>query len=116
MVKNITTVTIRPIADRILIQFCEEKEQTRRGIIIPDSAQEKPQEAYVIALGSGRRGKDGEILPFEVKVGDKVLVGKYGTTEVTLDETKYSLAREEDILGVLASGGSEGRETLRDST
>ena len=92
---------VQPIGDRILIKFIEEKEQTRRGIIIPDSAKEKPQEAHVIALGTGKKGKDGAVVPFEVKVGDKVLVGKYGTTEVEVDEVKHTLAREEDILAVL---------------
>jgi chaperonin GroES len=102
MVKSIASVNIRPVGDRILIQFDEEKEQTRRGIIIPDSAREKPQEAHVIALGTGKREKGGTLIPFEVKVGDRVLVSKYGTMEVTIDEVKYCLAREEDLLGVLA--------------
>src|SRR5687767_8004446 len=68
---------INPVGDRILIQHIEEKEQIKGGVIIPDSAKEKPQEAKVIALGSGRKDKDGVITPFEVKVGDKVLVAKY---------------------------------------
>jgi len=92
---------ITPVGDRVLIEHLEEKEQIRGGVIIPDNAKEKSQEAKVIALGSGRKGKDGEILPFEVKVGDKVLVAKYGGAEVKLDEKKYTLVREDDILGVL---------------
>ena len=92
---------ITPVGDRILIEHIEEKEQVRGGVIIPDSAKEKPQEAKVIALGTGRKGKDGEITPFEVKVGDRVLVSKYGGAEVKLDEKKYTLVREDDILGVL---------------
>ena len=94
-------VNIRPVGDRILIQYLEEKEQIRGGIIIPDSAKEKPQEAQVIGLGSGKKRKDGKITPFEVKVGDKILVSKYGTAEVKIDDVKYSLAREDDILAIL---------------
>jgi chaperonin GroES len=92
---------IRPVGDRILVQHIEEKEQVRGGVIIPDSAKEKPQEANVIALGTGTKGKDGTLTAFEVKVGDKVLVNKYGGAEVKLDDQKYTLVREDDILGVL---------------
>jgi len=95
-------INIRPIGDRILIKYLEEeKEQVRGGIIIPDSAKEKPQEAQVVSLGTGKKEKGGKVTPFEVKVGDKVLVSKYGTAEVKIDEIKYNLAREEDILAVL---------------
>ena len=93
---------IRPVGDRILVQHIEEKEQVRGGVIIPDSAKEKPQEAKVIALGTGTKGKDGEVTPFEVKVGDKVLISKFSGSEVKLDEQKYMLVREDDILGVIA--------------
>jgi chaperonin GroES len=93
---------IHPVGDRILIQYAEEKEQIKGGVIIPDSAKEKPQEAKIIALGSGRKDKDGAVIPFEVKVGDKVLVARYGGAEVKLDEKKYTLVREDDILGLLA--------------
>ena len=84
------------------MKHLEDKEQVRGGIIIPDSAKEKPQEAEVIALGTGKRDESGKVHPFEVKVGDRVLVGKYGGTEVKLDEQKYTLVREDDILGVIA--------------
>jgi chaperonin GroES len=84
------------------VKHIEDKEQVRGGIIIPDSAKEKPQEAEVIALGTGKRDDNGKVHPFEVKVGDRVLVGKYGGTEVKLDEQKYTLVREDDILGVIA--------------
>jgi chaperonin GroES len=93
---------IRPVGDRILIQHIEEKEQIRGGVIIPDSAKEKPQEAKVIALGAGNKSKDGKLTPFEVKVGDTVLVARYGGAEVKLDDQKYTLVREDDILGVIA--------------
>jgi chaperonin GroES len=95
-------VNIRPIGDRVLVQHIEEKEQVRGGIIIPDSAKEKPQEAKVIALGTGKKGEDGKIVAFEVKVGDKVLISKYGGTEVKIEGEKYTLVREDDILGVIA--------------
>jgi len=91
----------KPIGDRVLVEPVEEKEQVRGGIIIPDSAKEKPQEARVIALGTGKKGEDGKVLPFEVKVGDRVLISKYGGTEVKIEEKKYTLVREDDILGVL---------------
>ena len=93
---------IKPVGDRILIQHIEEKEQVRGGVIIPDSAKEKPQEAKVIALGAGIKSKDGTVTPFEVKVGDTVLVAKYGGAEVKLDGQKYTLVREDDILGIIA--------------
>jgi chaperonin GroES len=97
-----SSLKIQPVGDRILIQHLGvDKEQVRGGIIIPDSAKEKPQEAKVIALGIGARTKAGLLLPFEVKVGDKVLVNKYGGAEVKLGEEKYTLVREDDILGIL---------------
>lgn len=95
-------VKIKPIGDRVLVKHTEDKEQVRGGIIIPDSAKEKPQEAEVIALGTGKKDENGKVQPFEVKVGDRVLVSKYGGTEVKLDEQKYTLVREDDILGVIA--------------
>ena len=98
---NLANVKIKPIGDRVLVEHIEEKEQVRGGIIIPDSAKEKPQEAKVIALGTGKKNDDGKVTPFEVKVGDRVLISKYGGTEVKLDEKKYTLVREDDILGVI---------------
>ncbi len=95
-------VKIKPIGDRVLVKHIEEKEQVRGGIIIPDSAKEKPQEAEVIALGTGKKDENGKSVPFEVKVGDKVLISKYGGTEVKLDGEKLTLVREDDILGVVA--------------
>lgn len=94
---------IKPIGDRVLVKYIEEEqEQSRGGIIIPDSAKEKPQEAEVIALGTGKKDDKGKVQAFEVKVGDRVLISKYGGTEVKLDEEKYMLVREDDILGVIA--------------
>ena len=93
---------IRPVGDRILVQHAAEKEQVRGGVIIPDSAKEKPQEAKVIALGTGAKAKDGAIIAFEVKVGDTVLIGKFAGSQVELDDQKFTLVREDDILGVIA--------------
>lgn len=95
-------VSIKPIGDRVLVQHLEEKEQVRGGIIIPDSAKEKPQEAKVIALGTGKKDDAGKTTPFEVKVGDMVLLSPYGGSEVKLDGQKFKLVREDDILGVIA--------------
>lgn len=95
------TFKIQPIGDRILIQPEVEKEQIRGGVIIPDSAKEKSQRAEVIALGTGTKGKDGEILPFEVKVGDTVLISQYGGAEVRLEDNKYTIVRQSDILGIV---------------
>ena len=99
---HMAKVKIRPIGDRVLVKHLEDKEQVRGGIIIPDSAKEKPQEAEVIALGTGKRDESGKVIAFEVKVGDRVLVGKYGGTEVKIDDQKYTLVREDDILGIIA--------------
>ena len=92
----------RPLHDRVVVKRIDAEEKTKGGIIIPDSAKEKPQEAKVIALGTGKKNDDGKVTPFEVKVGDRVLISKYGGTEVKLDEKKYTLVREDDILGVIA--------------
>ncbi|MEM1057804.1 MAG: co-chaperone GroES [Verrucomicrobiota bacterium] len=94
-------VNVRPLGDRVLVQQVEEKEQVKNGIIIPDSAKEKPQEATVVAVGSGKRDEKGEKIPFEVKAGDKVLISKYGGTEVKIDGDTYQILREDDILGVI---------------
>ncbi len=96
-----TKARITPIGDRVLLKRIEAAESTKGGIYIPDSAKEKPQEAEVVALGSGKRKDDGEVIAFEVKAGDRVLISKYGGTEVTVDDEKYLLVREDDILGIL---------------
>ena len=103
MSKTAANTKIKPLGDRVLVKHVEESEQVRGGIIIPDSAKEKPQTAEVIALGSGKKDESGKALPFEVKVGDRVLVSKYGGTDVTIDDEKYLLLREDDILGIIQS-------------
>ena len=91
---------IRPLGDRVLVEPIEEKEQTVGGIIIPDAAKEKPMQGKVIAVGK-KTDKDGKEIAFDIKVGDTVLLPKYGGTEVKLGEQKLQLVREEDLLGVL---------------
>ena len=93
--------SIRPLQDRIIIKRIEEGEQIRGGIIIPDSAKEKPQEGEVIAVGAGKKLDSGERVVMDVKEGDRVLFGKYAGTEVKLDEEEYLIMREDDILGVI---------------
>jgi chaperonin GroES len=92
---------IRPLHDRILVERLEEKEVVKGGIIIPDSAKEKPQEAKVIAAGTGKVTEDGKKLPLDVKVGDRILFGKYSGSEVKIDDKEYLILREEDVLAVL---------------
>ena len=91
----------RPLHDRILVKRVEEETKTKGGIIIPDTAKEKPIEGKVVAVGNGRVGDDGKVTPLDVKKGDKVLFGKYGGTEVKMDGDEYLIMREDDILGVL---------------
>jgi chaperonin GroES len=92
---------IRPLHDRILAERLEEKEVRRGGIIIPDTAKEKPQEGKVIAVGNGKVSDDGKKIPFDVKAGDKILFGKYSGSEVKLDEKEYLIMREDDVLAIL---------------
>ncbi len=92
---------IRPLQDRVIVQRVQEEERTKGGIIIPDTAKEKPQEGKVIAAGKGKVGEDGKVTPLDVKAGDKILFGKYSGTEVKLEGEEYLIMREEDILGVI---------------
>ncbi len=92
---------IRPLYDRIVVKRIDEHETTRSGIIIPDSAQEKPQEAEVIAAGNGKRNEDGKIHPLDVKAGDRILFGKYSGNEIKLDGEDYIIMREDEVLGVM---------------
>ena len=96
-----TEVKVKPFGDRVLIKHVEEEEQVRGGIIIPDAAKEKPQEAVVVALGTGAKDADGKVVEFAVKVGDKVLTSKYGGTEVKIDGETHLLVSESDILAVI---------------
>jgi chaperonin GroES len=96
-------MALRPLHDRLLVKRLEEKEQVFGGIIIPDTAKEKPQEAKVLAVGPGRVTDDGKIQPIDVKVGDTVVFGKYSGTEVKVDGDELLIIREDDVLGVLES-------------
>ena len=95
---------IRPLYDRIVTKRIDEQETIRGGIIIPDSAKEKPQEAEVIAVGHGKRLESGELVPLDVRVGDRILFGKYSDNEIRLDGEEYIIMREEDVLGILDAG------------
>lgn len=92
---------IKPLQDRILVKRLEEKEVKKGGIIIPDTAKEKPQEGEVVEVGPGKMGDDGKRIPMEVKKGDKILFGKYSGSEVKLGDQEYLIMREEDVLGII---------------
>ena len=94
-------MNVRPLADRLLIQRIEETQKTKGGIIIPDSAQERPLEGKVIAVGAGKRTEGGELIKLDVKVGDRVLFGKYSGTEIKLDGADHMILREDEVFGVL---------------
>ena len=96
-------MNIRPLHDRILIKRIEEKETVKGGIIIPDSAKEKPQEGEVVAVGKGKKTEDGKVIPLDVKAGDRILFGKYSGTEIKVEDQEYLILREEEVLGVIES-------------
>lgn len=92
---------IRPLHDRVIVKRIDEPEKSAGGIYIPDTAKEKPQEGKVVAVGSGRRGEDGEVIPLELRKGDRILFGKYSGNEIKLDGEDHLIMREEDVLAVL---------------
>ena len=92
---------LRPLHDRVLVKRLKEEEKTKGGIIIPDSAKEKPQQAKVVAVGNGKVMENGEVRPLDVKAGDTILFGKYSGSEVKIDGEEHLILREEDILGVM---------------
>jgi chaperonin GroES len=94
-------VKIRPLQDRVIVKRIEEEEKTKGGIIIPDTAKEKPQEGQVVAVGKGKVNDGGKITPLDVKVNDRILFGKYSGTEINVDGEEHLIMREEDILGVI---------------
>jgi chaperonin GroES len=100
--------TIRPLNDRIIVRRVEEQEQMRGGLYIPDTAKEKPQEGEVIAVGNGKILNNGDRVAIDIRVGDKVLFGKYSGTEVKLDGDEYLILREDDVLGVI-EGAAKGK-------
>jgi len=94
-------MNIRPLYDRLVVRRIDEQETTRNGVIIPDSAKEKPQQGEIIAVGHGKRLEDGKLVALEVKTGDRVLFGKYSGSDTKLDGTEYIIMREDDVLGIL---------------
>ena len=92
---------IRPLQDRVIVKRIEEEEKTKGGIIIPDTAKEKPQEGKVVAVGKGKANEDGKVVPLDVKVNDRILFGKYSGSEIVIDGEEHLIMREEDILGVI---------------
>ncbi|MBU2573215.1 MAG: co-chaperone GroES [Elusimicrobia bacterium] len=101
MAETAAKVKIQPLGDRVIVKPLEAKEVKKGGIIIPDTAKEKPQEGEVIAVGKGKVADDGKLVPMEVKTGDKVLYGKYSGTEIKINDEEYLIMREEDILGLV---------------
>jgi len=97
-------MNVRPLRDRILVKRLEEEEQRVGGIIIPDTAKEKPQQAKVMAVGNGRVNDEGQVIPLDVKAGDTILFGKYAGTEIKLDNEEYLIIREDEVLGVIERG------------
>jgi chaperonin GroES len=93
---------IRPLHDRVIVRRLEEERKSAGGIVIPDNAAEKPDQGEVIAVGPGKKTEDGKVLPVDVKVGDRILFGKYSGTSVKIEGTEYLVMREEDIMGVVA--------------
>jgi chaperonin GroES len=100
-------MNIRPLHDRIIVERLEEETRTAGGLIIPDTAKEKPQQGKVIAVGKGKKTEDGKVLPLDVKVGDKILFGKYAGTEIKIEGKELLMMREDDVLGVIESGGKK---------
>jgi len=98
---TLTNVKIQPLGDRVMIKPMEQKEVRKGGIIIPDTAKEKPQEGQVVAVGPGKTTDEGKVLPMYVKSGDRVLYGKYSGTEIKIDEVDHLIVHQDDILGIL---------------
>jgi chaperonin GroES len=94
-------MNFRPLHDRILIKRIEEEETVKGGIIIPDSAKEKPQEGEVVAVGNGKKNEDGKVVPLDVKAGDRILFGKYSGSEIKMEDKEYLILKEEEVLGVV---------------
>jgi len=102
-------MNIRPLYDRIVIKRIEEQEVVQGGIIIPDSAKEKPQEGEVVAVGQGKRLENGKVVALDVKVGDRILFGKYSGSEIKLDGEEYIIMREDEVLGILEGATQEAK-------
>ena len=103
-------MNIRPLYDRLVVKRIEEKETIQGGIIIPDSAKEKPQEGEVVAVGKGKRLEDGKVIPLDVKVGDRILFGKYSGSDIKLDGDEYLIMREDEVLGILEAASKAAKK------
>ncbi len=106
-------MTLRPLYDRIVVKRIEEKQQMQGSLHIPDSAKEKPQEGEVTAVGKGKRQEDGKLTPLDVKVGDRILLGKYSGSEIKLDGQEYLIIREDEVLGILDAPCEAGESFLK---
>jgi chaperonin GroES len=104
-------MNIRPLYDRIVVKRVEEQESTLHGVVIPDSAKEKPQEGEVLAIGRGKRLENGKLVALDLKAGDRILFGKYSGNEIKLDGTEYIIMREDDVLGILESGAKAANKS-----
>ncbi len=103
-------MNIRPLYDRIVVKrLTESEEKTAGGLIIPDSAKEKPQEGEVVAVGKGKRLEDGKVVPLDVQVGDRILFGKYSGSDIKLDGEEYMIMREDEVLGILNAAGKKAK-------
>lgn len=102
-------MNIRPLYDRIVVKRIEEKETIKGGIIIPDSAKEKPQEGEVVAVGKGKRLEDGKLVPLDVQVGDRILFGKYSGSDIKLDGVEYLIMREDEVLGIFEANSKKAK-------
>ena len=101
---------IRPLYDRIVVKRIEDSaEKTASGLFIPDSAKEKPQEGEVVAVGQGKRGDDGKLMPLDVKAGDRILFGKYSGSDIKMDGNEYLIMREDEVLGVIDNAGKKAK-------
>jgi len=96
-----TAIRLRPLGDRVLVKAIEKKDEVRGGLIIPDTAKEKPQEGEIVAAGKGKIGEDGKLIPMDVKAGDKILYGKYSGSEIKIEGQEYLIMHQDDILGIV---------------
>ena len=102
-------MNIRPLHDRIVVKRIESTENKIGGLYIPDSAKEKPQEGEVVAVGNGKKGEDGKVIPLDVKAGDRILFGKYSGSDIKIDGVEYMIMREDEVLGVLEGGSKKAK-------
>ncbi len=100
---------IRPLHDRVIVKRIEEERKSAGGIVIPDTAAEKPDQGEIVAVGKGKKGEDGKLIPLDVKVGDRILFGKYSGNEIKLDGEEYQIMREDEVLGILEGAANKAK-------